>query len=212
MGDAGGAARAAAGFLVAGGDTDGVRQVLCPVLVGRDEEARYLEAALAEAGAGKGGMVLVTGEAGIGKSRLVREAARVAGARGFAVLTGRAVAGDVPTPFRPFAEALAVAGRAGRLPEGEELDPFRPALSRLVPGWGQAGQVEADGSLVFLGEAVLRLLRALSPEAGCLLVLEDLHWADQETLALVEYLADNVASDRVLCLGTLREGGWCQGG
>jgi len=205
VGDAGGAARAAAGFLVAGGDTDGVRQVLCPVLVGRDEEARYLEAALAEAGAGKGGMVLVTGEAGIGKSRLVREAARVAGARGFAVLTGRAVAGDVPTPFRPFAEALAVAGRAGRLPDGEELDPFRPALSRLVLGWGQAGQVEADGSLVFLGEAVLRLLRALSPEAGCLLILEDLHWADQETLALVEYLADNVASDRVLCLGTLRE-------
>jgi predicted ATPase len=52
---------------------------------------------------------------------------------------------------------------------------------------------------------VLRLLRALSGEAGCLLVLEDLHWADRETLALLEYLADNSAAERVLCVGTLRD-------
>ena len=54
-------------------------------------------------------------------------------------------------------------------------------------------------------EAVLRLLRALSGEAGCLLVLEDLHWADRETLALLEYLADNSAAERVLYVGTLRD-------
>ena len=182
-----------------------MRQVLCPVLVGRDEEARHIEAALAGADAGNGAAVLVTGEAGIGKSRLVREAARAASAQGLAVLTGRAVAGDVPTPFRPFAEALASAGRAGRLPVGPELDPFRPALSRLIPEWRRARQAAADDSLVFLGEALLRLLRFLSPEAACLLILEDLHWADGETLALVEYLADNVTAERVLCLGTLRD-------
>jgi DNA-binding CsgD family transcriptional regulator len=186
-------------------DTGGVRQVLCPVLVGRDEEACHIEAALTEAGAGIGGTVLITGEAGVGKSRLVREAVRVAGARGFTVLTGRAVASDVPTPFRPFAEALASAGRAGRLPDSEELGPFRPALSRLVPGWRQPGRVAGGDSLVFLGEAVLRLLRAVSPDGGCLLVLEDLHWAGRETLALTEYLADNVSSERVLCLGTMRD-------
>jgi len=66
--------------------------VLCPVLVGREEEARHIEAALAGAAAGTGGTLLVTGEAGIGKSRLVCEAAGVAGAHEFAVLTGRAVA------------------------------------------------------------------------------------------------------------------------
>ena len=186
-------------------DTGGVRQVLCPVLVGRGEEVRYLEAALAAAGAGRGGVVLVTGEAGVGKSRLVREAARAAEARGLVVLAGRAVASDVPTPFRPFAEALASAGRAGRLPAGPELDPFRPALGRLVPEWRQPRQRVGDESLVFLGEAVLRLLRTLSGEVGCLLVLEDLHWADRETLALLEYLADNSAAERVLCVGTLRD-------
>jgi DNA-binding CsgD family transcriptional regulator len=182
-----------------------VRQVLCPVLVGRDKETGHLQAALAAAEAGHGGTVLLTGEAGIGKSRLVREIARASGARGFTVLTGRAVAGGVPTPFRPFAEALVSAGRAGRLPASAELDPFRPALGRLVPEWRQPVAAAGDESLVYLGEAVLRLLRVLSPDAGCLLVLEDLHWADRETLALLEYLADNLSAERVLCTGTLRD-------
>jgi DNA-binding CsgD family transcriptional regulator len=186
-------------------DTDDVRQVLCPVLVGRDEEARRLNAALAAAQEARGGTLLLAGEAGIGKSRLVREAARAARARGFVILAGRAVAGGVPTPFRPFAEALASAGRAGGLPGSGELDPFRPALGRLVPEWRHLYRAAGDESLVFLGEAVLRLLRALSPEAGCLLVLEDLHWADRETLALLEYVADNISAERALCVGTLRD-------
>ncbi len=190
-----------------------MRQVLCPVLVGRDEEARHLQAALAAAEAGRGGTALVTGEAGIGKSRLVREIVRTAAARELLVLTGRAVAGGVPAPFRPFAEALVSAGRTGRLPDNVELDPFRPALGRLVPEWRQPPAAAGDESLVFLGEAVLRLLRAASPDAGCLLVLEDLHWADRETLALLEYLADNLSAERVLCVGTLRdeEGGGAAG-
>jgi DNA-binding CsgD family transcriptional regulator len=184
-----------------------VPQVLCPVLVGRDEEARRLRAALAAAGLSRGGTVFLTGEAGIGKSRLVRETVRTAGELGLTVLSGRAVAGGVPTPYRPFAEALTSAGRAGRLPVSGELDPFRPVLGRLVPEWRLPQGPPADESPVFLGEALLRLLRVLSPQAGCVLVLEDLHWADQETLALLEYLADNLATERVVCVATLRDEG-----
>jgi DNA-binding CsgD family transcriptional regulator len=180
-----------------------MRQVLCPVLVGRDDEARHLQSALVEAGQGRGGAVLITGEAGIGKSRLVREISRTASARGYLVLTGRAVSGGVPTPFRPFAEALVSALRSG-YPASPELDPFRPALARLIPEWRQP-QAAHDESVVYLGEAVLRLLRTMAPDRGCLLVLEDLHWADRETLALLEYLADNLAGERVLCAGTLRD-------
>jgi DNA-binding CsgD family transcriptional regulator len=191
-----------AGQVVAA-DTGRVRQVLCPVLVGREEETRHLRAALDAARAGRGGTLFVTGEAGIGKSRLARETARAAGERGLTVLAGRAVAGGVPAPFRPFAEALAAAGRAGRLPEHAGLDPFRPALGRLIPQWRQP-RAAGDESLVFLGEAVLQLLRVFSADAGCLLILEDLHWADRETLALLEYLADNLATEPVLCLGTVR--------
>ena len=84
------------------------------MLVGRDEESGHLQAALASAAAGRGGTVLLTGEAGIGKSRLVREIARAAGTRGFVVLAGRAVAGGVPTPYRPFAEAIVVGRARGR--------------------------------------------------------------------------------------------------
>jgi DNA-binding CsgD family transcriptional regulator len=184
-----------------------VPQVLCPVLVGRDEEARQLRAALAGAEAGRGGAVFLTGEAGIGKSRLVREAVRAAAELGLTVLVGRAVAGGVPTPFRPFAEALTSAARGGRLSASAELDPFRPVLGRLVPEWRPPQGTPGEESPVFLGEAVLRLLRVLSPQAGGVLVLEDLHWADRETLALLEYLADNLAAERVLCVATLRDEG-----
>ena len=187
-------------------DTDRVEQVLCPVLVGREAERGRLQAAVAAARAGRGGTVFLTGEAGIGKSRLVRETARLAGADGVAVLTGRTAAGGVPAPFRPFAEALISAVRARGLPASDELDPFRPALGRLIPQWRQPPEGAAGESLVFLGEAVLRLLRVLARDAGCVLVLEDLHWADQETLALLEYLADNLSAERVLCVGTLRDG------
>jgi DNA-binding CsgD family transcriptional regulator len=183
-----------------------VQQVLCPVLVGRDAECRRLQAALAAARASRGGTLFLTGEAGIGKSRLIRETARMATAVGLPVLTGRAVAGGMPTPFRPFAEALGSAGRARGLPASEELDPFRPALARLIPQWRRPAATAADESLVFLGEAVLRLLRVLAGDAGCVLILEDLHWADQETLGLLEYLADNLSAERVLCVATVRAG------
>lgn len=148
--------------------------------------------------------MLISGEAGLGKSRLAREVASLAAARGLAVGVGRAVMGTVPAPFRPFAEALSAAVRPAGLPGSAEISPFRPALSRMVPEWAQAGQVSAPESLVFVGEAVLTLLRIIARDAGCLLVLEDLQWADRESLALLEYLADNVHSEKVVCLATLR--------
>lgn len=181
-----------------------MRQVLCPVLVGRDEEVRVLLEALNRAVDGQGGTFFVMGEAGVGKSRLVREMSRRADAGGVAVLTGRAVPGGVPVAFRPLAEAvLGGLRRRGGL-DPPELRPFRPALGRLVPGWLPTEPAPGLESPVVLGEGVLRLLRVLAEERGVLLVLEDLHWADPESLAVLEYLADNVAGERVVCVGTLR--------
>src|SRR5215472_3629880 len=194
-----------------------MRAVLCPVLVGRETQARLLLAALHSAQAGRGGTVLLAGEAGIGKSRLAREIAAAARERGFVALTGRAVSGGVRTPFRPFAEALTAGVRhAGVPPDATALDPFRPALARLVPQLRSGDTATADTSLVFMGEAVIQLLRVLpgAPHSGhlpdtpgggrCLLVLEDLHWSDLETLSLLEYLADNLSAEPVLCVGTFR--------
>jgi hypothetical protein len=181
-----------------------MRQVLCPVLVGRSGELRALLDALDGAAAGRGTTAVVVGEAGAGKSRLVRELSGVARARGLPVLIGRAAAGAVPVPFRPLAEAVLGELRHHGLPDPPELRPFRPALGRLVPEWRPREPLDVAESLVVLGEGVLRLLRALAGGRGCLLVLEDLHWADPETLAVLEYLADNLAGERVLCLATLR--------
>ena len=103
-----------------------MRQVLCPVLVGRSDELRVLLEALDGAVAGRGATAVVVGEAGAGKSRLVREASGAARGRGLPVLTGRAAAGAVPVPFRPLAEAVLGELRRSGLPDLPELRPFRP--------------------------------------------------------------------------------------
>jgi DNA-binding CsgD family transcriptional regulator/tetratricopeptide (TPR) repeat protein len=87
-----------------------------------------------------------------------------------------------------------------------DLVPFQPALGRLVPGWHRHDRAPGIDSPVVLAEGVLRLLRVLAGGRGCLLVLEDLQWADLDTLAVLEYLADNVAAEQVVCVATVRSG------
>src|SRR5712691_256339 len=184
-------------------DTHGVRQILCPVVVGRHEELGLLEAALQEAREGRGRLVLIQGEAGVGKSRLTLQLEAVARSAGMQVLRGRAAASSSSVPFRPFAEALLGATRAAGPPDAPELAAYRSVLGILIPEWSEEGPPVADRSLL-LHEAALRLLRVLAADVGALVTLEDLHWADAETLALVEYLADNLAAEHLLCLATIR--------
>jgi DNA-binding CsgD family transcriptional regulator/tetratricopeptide (TPR) repeat protein len=183
-----------------------MESMLCPVLIDRSAELAALTAALEAAAEGRGGTVFVTGDAGIGKSRLARDLSVQAAAQGFHVLTGRGTESTVPVPYRPVAEALMGAARDGVDPESRGLAQYRAALGALVPEWSEPGDSGAEISPVILGEAVLRVL-ALPGWRGGLLVLEDLHWADPETLAIVEYLADNVSSSNVLCVITQRDGG-----
>lgn len=180
-----------------------MRQVLCREIVGRQEELALLTDAIGEVRAGHGGLLLVLGEAGVGKSRLVREGEAAARADGLCILRGRAVESTI-SAYRPLMEALLAAFRAGGLPELEELQPFRPLLGQLIPEWQPHDTQVTDGSLTLLAEALLRLLHVLGAPRGCLLILEDLHWADTETLAILEYLADNLATEPVLVLGTIR--------
>ena len=149
-------------------------------------------------------MLFVVGEAGIGKSRLVQETVAVARERRFRVLCGRATIPHSTVAFRPLTEALFSYFRDQGPPDIAELEPFRPALARLVPEWRRADAMGVDDSVIVLAEAIVRLLRVLGRDGGCLLVLEDLHWADPETLSIVEYLAENLASESVTCVCTVR--------
>ncbi len=178
--------------------------MLCPVLIGRRTELRTLTDALDGAGQGRGRAVFVTGDAGIGKSRLVREATTVAAERGFFILSGRATESSVPVPFRPITEALMGAARAGVVPAAPGIADYRAALGTLVPEWSRPDASDAEVSPVIIGEALLRML-SLPAWPGGLLVLEDLHWADPETVAIVEYLCDNIGSADVACLITVRD-------
>jgi hypothetical protein len=77
-------------------------------------------------------------------------------------------------------------------PDTPALRPFKPTLARLIPEWRREGSMVGDPSIVLLGEAILRMLLALGREHGCLLIIEDLHWADPETVGLMDYLSANL--------------------
>ena len=187
--------------------------MLCPVIVGRGDELAALTDQLNAAAGGNGSVVGLVGDAGVGKSRMSREIVEQARARGFATLLGRSVPGESPVPYRPLTEALVAAFRSSGPPNAPELAGFGGHLGRLVPEWradteGRTpSQGGADESPVLLAEAVVRLLRIVGRERGCVLLLEDVHWADVETLAVVEYLADALREEPVLCVCTTRPAG-----
>ncbi len=185
------------------GHTCGVADLLCPVVVGREAELEALRARLDRALRADGGLVFLTGEAGIGKSRLARELASMARRRGTAVLMGRAVPSGATTPYRPLTEALLSELRDRPLRPSPELAPWLPALGAILPSLvdGRPG----DFSLPVQAEAVVQVMRQLAGPQGVVLVLEDLHWADPDTLAVVEYLGDHLAGTKALCVATSRD-------
>ena len=174
--------------------------LLSHTLVGRAVDLKVLCDQLD--GARGGGLVLL-GEPGVGKSRLVAEAATHATGLGRVVLTGRSVRSRQATPYQPIAEALLSACRHDGLPQRADLIPYRPALGRLLPEWRRPEGASAE-STVALGEGVLLMLDALGGRSGALLVIEDLQWADPETLGVLEYIVDHAADISVNCLATVR--------
>lgn len=151
--------------------------VRCPVIMGRDREVAALRAALERARTSRGGRVVLAGEAGLGKSRLLGELAEVMRTHGGLAVTGPAVASGSVTPFRPVSEALMQALRVRALPD-DGLRPWSAALRDVIP-------VQVDGAAespaampeiipTLRGEAAVRLLRALAGPAGLLVGLEDL--------------------------------------
>ncbi len=129
---------------------------------------------------------------------MLAETAQRAHDKGLTVLRGHAVEGG--RTYRPIAEALVGHLRSKQLPDNPELRPYLPALSRLAPDIDAVPEPGVDPAVV-LGEAVLRLLSALNAA----LLLEDLHWADPDTLAVLDYVSAADADRPVLIAATARE-------
>ncbi len=181
-------------------------RALCPVLVGRTRELGVFENALAVAVGGHGRLLAVTGEAGIGKSRLVDAFVERAQSIGCVVLRGSCSEADLTLPYLPLIEALAnhfaIADVAAI---GEQLGSARRALFHLFPQLHVEGDKATEAPekpVVF--ESFVAVLRLLAGTRGALLVVEDLHWADASTRELVEYVARRAASERLLVVATVR--------
>ncbi|GGY92587.1 helix-turn-helix transcriptional regulator [Streptomyces avidinii] len=167
-------------------------------LIGRGPEMGQIMIALAAARSGRGAALFVTGEPGVGKTRLAAEALAMAAETGMVTVRGRASAVGPPVPYRPLVEALLLLSRAGLLPEPDELGRYGPVLARLLGG-ARAADADAASHLM-VAETMLRLLDVVGEHRGCLLVLDDLHDADPGTLAVVEYLLDNLAQQPAVLL------------
>ncbi|MER6119823.1 AAA family ATPase [Streptomyces sp. NPDC001743] len=178
-----------------------------PVFVGRAAELTALTDALARAGGGgEPQALLVGGEAGVGKTRLVEEFLAVAVRRAAVVAVGGCVEiGADGLPYAPFSTALRALHRT--LPEemaaacaGQEGE-----LARLLPELGETGRDAADEhGTARLFELTARLLERISADRTVVLVLEDLHWADSSTRHLLAYLFRTLRSGRLVVIGTYR--------
>ena len=186
-------------------------------LVGRDEELRALTAALEEVSASRGGVVAVTGEAGVGKSRLTEEAKGRAGALGVRWLETRCLSYGAALAYWPYAELLRAFAdiRIDELPDqalsrlsaalagidaSAEGVPFFARLLGLPPPEGRAeiARLEPQAFRRALHEAVSSWARALAREQPIVIAVEDVHWADTSSVALTAELARLCPQERLL--------------
>ena len=178
----------------------------CGPMVGRALELARLMALLDSVAAEEAAVALVSGDAGVGKTRLVTELSGQARKRGFTVLAGRCAELGDSVPYLPLADALrSVAGDASA--RVAELVANRPILGRLLPDHGPGIPASGDGRELArqqLFGAVLGLLSELAEASPVLLVLEDLHWADRSTRDLLTFLSRVLHRERVAVLGTYR--------
>jgi tetratricopeptide (TPR) repeat protein len=164
------------------------------LLVGRERERDELLGALAGAEAGRGTLFLLSGEAGIGKTTLADELEQRARERGFCCAWGRVwQAGGAPA-FWPFSEALAQIAR--------ELSPDAPPVTFGRVGTDAANPEQARFELF---SSVRAFLTSAARQKPLLLILDDLHGADQSSLLLLQFLARDVRGLPIVLLGTFRD-------
>ncbi|MEU6341654.1 AAA family ATPase [Streptomyces sp. NPDC046977] len=189
------------------------RTPVSPVFVGREAELAELVQAARAAESGDSRAVLVRGEAGVGKTRLVEELLRALGPGAAAVAVGGCIeVGGDGFPFAPFSEMLRTLWQ--RFPDevrtasaGQEalLARVLPDLDHPVPA------VHRDGDVTRLFALITRILESLASARPVVLVIEDLHWADASTRDLLGFLFRTRRTGRLLIVGTYRSDDVCSG-
>jgi hypothetical protein len=183
------------------------------VFVGRERELERLRSAFDDAFAGRGSVVMLVGEPGIGKTRTVQEVETYARMRGAQVYWGRADESAGAPPYRPWRQ-VAASYRAQNPDETRrkewgdnavELQRIFPALRDLFPNLPAPPDTESEEGQYRLFEAMSEFIRGVSERIPLLIVLDDLHWSDRATLQMLTHSAREIARSRILVLGTYRD-------
>ncbi len=187
-------------------------QIASPVFVGRGEELQRLQAVLEGAGSGIVGTVIVGGEAGVGKTRLLAELRAGAESAGLRFLVGACVdLGDGARPYDPLVAALRPWLKGLSAEEFSRIvGPARSAVQQLIPDLetGSDGKTAVDTDMSSTQSTlylqVLGLIERVATDAVTVIVLEDLHWSDRSTRDMLRFLVRNLTHGRVVLIGTYR--------
>jgi DNA-binding SARP family transcriptional activator len=182
--------------------------------VGREHERAELSRWFDQASQGKGSLVLIGGEPGVGKSRLTEEAGADFAGRGARVRVGRCYEIEGAPPYVPFVEILEQALAAAPSPaafraslgdDAPEVAKLLPVLRRLFPDIPQPLELPQEQERHFLFNSLRDALSRAAAEQPLFLVFDDLHWADEGTLLLLEHLAEHIPHLAVLAVATYRD-------
>jgi class 3 adenylate cyclase/tetratricopeptide (TPR) repeat protein len=181
--------------------------------VGRSEERSLLRQAVSRAVAGGGGVVLIAGEAGLGKTRLVDEIAAEAKSSGMFVVRGQCYDMEGSLPYVPFVEAIEYgltvttgdAFRSAMGDAGPEIARFVPKVRVAYPDLPPPLALPSDQARHYMFESVCDFFGRAAAIQPMLIVLEDLHWADESTTQLLESVARRVGRAPLLVIGTYRD-------
>src|SRR5687767_8055295 len=180
--------------------------VSCPTSVGREGPLRALLDKLERAIAGEGRLVLLGGDAGVGKSRLLRDLKHEAATQTIRIIEGRCSSTESSVPYAPLMDALRFRISRG---EGQAvaqmLGPLRAILAPIFPqleGSATPGADPAERERPF--DLIFRVLERFAAEEPMLLILEDVHWADQTSLELLHHLAHRTPSIPMLIIASYR--------
>lgn len=186
------------------------KPVVCPILVGREPHLESLQGLLAQASGRQGQVVLVAGEAGIGKSRLLAEVRQRASGHEALILQGSCFEQDASFPYAPLIDLLrAFFARRSAAEIFDLLGPLGGELVKLLPELGVHGvqptaPLEPEAEKRRLFETLTRFLCQLSERQPLLVILEDIHWADETSLEWLHFFARRLPSYPILLLASYR--------
>jgi len=183
------------------------------VFVGRQREMDELKAALEDALSGRGRLVMLVGEPGIGKTRTAQELASHAETLGFQVLWGRCYEEQGSPPYWPWVQPLrAYVQQRDPQQLRSEMGPGAADIAEIIsevreklPDLKPPPAVEPDQARFRLFDSIATFLKNAAQNQPMMLVLEDLHWADRPSLLLLEFLAHELSGARLLVIGTYRD-------